>query len=85
MFITTIWEKIKELINKMVGPKSIEQVYHLTPIISNEMIDAINLWGDMYKDLSPWLKQGVNGDPVEIVSMGLPSLIASEMARTAVL
>ena len=85
MFITTIWEKIKELINKMVGPKSIEQVYHLTPIISNEMIDAINLWGDMYKDLSPWLKQGVNGDPVSIVSMGLPSLIASEMARTAVL
>lgn len=85
MFITTIWEKIKELINKMVGPKSIEQVYHLTPIISNEMIDAINLWGDMYKDLSPWLKEGVNGDPVSIVSMGLPSLIASEMARTAVL
>lgn len=85
MFITTIWEKIKELVNKMVGPKSIEQVYHLSPIISNEMIDAINLWGDMYKDKSPWLKTGVPGDPVSIVSMGLPSLIASEMARTAVL
>lgn len=85
MFLTTIWEKIKELVNKMVGPKSIEQVYHLSPIISNDMIDAINLWGDMYSDKSPWLKQGVNGDPVTIVSMGLASLIASEMARTAVL
>ena len=85
MFITTIWEKIKELVNKMVGPKSIEQVYHLTPIISNDMINAINLWGDMYTDKSPWLHEGVNGDPVEIVSMGLASLIASEMARTAVL
>ena len=85
MFITTIWEKIKELVNKMVGPKSIEQVYHLSPIISNEMMDAINLWGDMYTDKSPWLHSGVNGDPVEVVSMGLASLIASEMARTAVL
>ena len=85
MFITTIWEKIKELVNKMVGPKSIEQVYHLSPIISNDMLNAINLWGDMYSDKSPWLKQGVNGDPVTIVSMGLASLISSEMARTAVL
>ena len=85
MFITTIWEKIKELVNKMVGPKSIEQVYHLSPIISNDMLNAINLWGDMYSDKSPWLKQGVNGDPVTVVSMGLASLISSEMARTAVL
>lgn len=69
----------------MVGPKSIEQVYHLTPIISNEMMDAINLWGDMYTDKSPWLHEGVNGDPITIVSMGLAPLIASEMARTAVL
>lgn len=83
MLITTIWEKIKEIVNHMFGTKSIEQVLHVTPLISNEMQTAIDLWGDMYKGQAPWLREGTVGNPVTVRSMGLPAIIASEKARTA--
>ena len=83
MLITTIWEKIKEIVNHMFGTKSIEQVLHVTPLISNEMQTAIDLWGDMYKGQAPWLCEGTVANPVTVRSMGLPAIIASEKARTA--
>lgn len=85
MGVSTIWSKIKEIVNKMTGPKTIEQVVHVSPTISSKMADAITLWADMYEDNSPWLKEPTYDNPVRIVSLGLPSLIASEKARLATL
>lgn len=65
--------------------KSIEQVLHIKPTISSEMIEAIELWGDMYQNKSPWLKEATYQDPSRITSLGLPSFIASEKARMATL
>lgn len=80
-----IWQKIKEMIQKMINPKSVEQVLHVVPAVSNEMLDAIELWEDMYEDKAPWLHEPTPGDPTHVASLGLPSFIASEKARMAVM
>lgn len=69
----------------MIGPKSISEALHIAPTISTDMIDAIELWGDMYQEKSPWLHDGTIADPVTVKSMGLPAFISSEKARTALL
>lgn len=80
-----IWNKIKEIVSKMLPKKSIENVIHVTPCVSDRMADAIQLWSDMYEGNSPWLKEPTDADPVRIVSLGLPALIASEKARMVTL
>lgn len=80
-----ILAKLKEVFSKMIGTKSIESVLHVAPSISSEMQSAIELWEFMYKGQSPWLRQATFDDPTVIVSLGLPQLIASEKARTALL
>lgn len=80
-----IWQKIKEIVQKMLPKKSIENVLHITPCVSDRMADAIQLWSDMYEGNSPWLKEPTFNDPVRIVSLGLPALIASEKARMVTL
>lgn len=69
-------EFLKGVFSKMIGPKSIESVLHITPAISNAMKEAIELWESMYKDQSPWLTNNVK-------SAGIASLIASEKSRMA--
>ena len=69
----------------MIGSRTIEQTLHITPIISSQMENAIQLWSTMYKDQSPWLHEPTPNDPTRVVSLGLPSMIASEKARTALL
>ena len=73
------------MIQSMINPKSVEQVLHVVPAVSNEMLDAIELWEDMYEDKAPWLKEGSLTDPVQVLSLGLPAMIASEKARMAVM
>ena len=81
-----IFEKIKELVKKLTGTgKSIEQVLHIKPTISSEMIEAIELWGDMYQDKAPWLKEGTLANPERVTSLGIPAFIASEKARMCTL
>ena len=84
-FWSTIAYTIKEMVQKMIGAKTIERTLRVAPVISSQMEHAIELWSDMYKGQSPWLKEPNYGDPVRIVSLGLPALIASEKARTALL
>ena len=69
----------------MFSPKTIENVLHVSPAISNDMINNIQLWTDMYENKAPWLKSATNDDPSEVKSLGLPQIIASEKARTALL
>ena len=80
-----ILQKLKEVFKKMVGNKSIENVLHVAPVVSSEMQSAIELWEFMYKGQSPWLKEATYDDPTVIKSLGLPQMIASEKARTALL
>lgn len=84
-FWSTIAYKVKEMIQKMLGSRTIEQTLHVAPVISSQMEHAIELWSDMYKNQSPWLKEPSYGDPVRVASLGLPAMIASEKARTALL
>ena len=82
---STIAYKIKEVLSKMIGARTIERTLHVTPTISSEMENAIQLWTDMYKNKAPWLKEPTYNDPSRIVSLGLPAMIASEKARTALI
>lgn len=81
----SIWNKIKEVFKKMLGNTTLEQKLNITPAISNEMRNAIELWTDMYQDNAPWLKEPTAADPIRITSLGLPAMISSEKARMAVL
>jgi A118 family predicted phage portal protein len=80
-----ILQKLKEVFSKMIGTKSIENVLHIQPVMSSQMQNAIQLWEDMYTGHSPWLKNPTYNDPTYVASLGLPQLIASEKARTALL
>ena len=84
-FWSSIISKLKEILKKMIGARTIEQTLHVTPIMSSQMEHAIQLWADMYKNQAPWLKEPTQQDPVRIASLGLPAMIASEKARTALL
>lgn len=42
--------------------------------MSDDMVESLELWSEMYEDKSPWLNK-------EIKSMNLPASIASELAR----
>ena len=84
-FWSTIAYKIKEVLHKMIGARTIEQTLKVTPAISSQMENAIQLWADMYKNQAPWVKEPSYADPTRVVSLGLPALIASEKARTALL
>lgn len=80
---SALWQRIREALQKMIGAKSIEKVLHVTPAISNRMIDAIDMWSLLYTNQAPWLHEPTAHDPTRVVSLGLPAMIASEKARTA--
>ena len=81
----SLWNIIKEIAKKMLPKKTVENVLHVNTAISDRMADAIQLWSDMYEGRSPWLKEPTYINPSRIVSLGLPSLIASEKARMVTL
>ena len=81
----SLWQKIKEIVKKMLPKKTVEDVLHITPCVSDRMADSIQLWADMYEGNSPWVREPTPDNPVRIVSLGLPALIASEKARMATL
>lgn len=82
---SVIVQKLKEIFAKMIGSRTLEQTLHISPIISSEMETAIQLWSDMYKGNPPWVHEPTWEDPSRVVSLGIPALIASEKARTALL
>ena len=84
-YFYNLWNKIKERIKSMFGPKEIEKAIRVAPTLSSKMADAITLWSNMYEDNPPWLKTPTRESPTRVVSLGLPSLIASEKARLATL
>ena len=84
---SAIASKLKEMIRKMFSGNTIGTALNLqiAPVISLQMEEAIKLWDDMYKGKADWLHEPTDGDPIRIVSLGLPAMIASEKARTALI
>ena len=86
MTFSNVWIKIKEMARHMFGmEKTIEQTLHMTPAVSSKMTEAIDLWTSMYEDNAEWLHEPDASNPIKVVSLGLPSFIASEKARMAVI
>lgn len=77
----SLWNTLKGAWNKMFGRDVIAKVLSVQPAVSNEMINQIQLWSEMYEGRAPWLKSPEPGSPERVVSLGLPALIASEKAR----
>lgn len=69
----------------MLGLDAVERIIAVKPAISSEMINQIQLWSRMYEGRASWLKEPTPEDPVRVVSLGLPALIASEKARLVTL
>jgi len=84
-FWSTIAYRLREILKSMIGTRTIEQTLHVAPAISSQMETAIQMWSDMYKGQAPWIHEPTFADPTRVVSLGLPALIASEKARTALL
>lgn len=87
----TLWSaiasKLKEIWQKMFSNSAIENALDIkiAPIISNEMEQAIKLWDDMYKGKPDWIHEPDSTNPIRVVSLGIPAMIASEKARTALI
>ena len=77
--------KVKEIVHKMISPKTVTDALKIKNEISSLMFANIGLWSKMYENRAPWLREPDKENPVRIVSLGLPSLIASEKARMATL
>ena len=69
----------------MITGRTIEKELKITPVISTKMENAIQLWSAMYKNEATWLHEPTPDNATRVVSLGLPALIASEKARTALL
>ncbi|WP_236896983.1 phage portal protein [Clostridium beijerinckii] len=75
MFLNTVKEFIKKVINSMFNKGTIEQQMNVDVAISNAMVDAIDLWTNIYTNNSPWV------DKKNVFSMNLGVGIASEFAK----
>lgn len=84
-FWSVIASKIKEMVKSMIGARTVEKTLHVAPVISSKMEESIQLWSDMYRNQAPWIKEPSAADPVRVVSLGLPAMIAAEKARMVVL
>ena len=82
---STISTNIKRMVWSMITGRTIEKELKIAPVISSQMENAIQLWTAMYKNEATWLHEPTADNPNRVVSLGLPSLIASEKARTALI
>lgn len=80
-FIQNVIGRVK----KMLGINEIQRIINIKPVVSSDMVNAIQLWSQMYEDRPPWKKNPRPGEPEKVTTLGLPSLIASEKARMATL
>ena len=75
---TSILMKIRQVINRMLPYRSIEQAEHIESPLSPEMTSALDTWYSLYRNRAPWLSDSVK-------SMNLPAFICSEIARQIIL
>ena len=81
--LNQVINKLKGILNKMIGKQTIQEVLRVTPAISDKMVSAIDMWSLMYEDKAPWIHDPTDEDPTTVRTLGLPQLIASIKASTA--
>ena len=69
----------------MIGSRTIQNELHVSYAISPKMEKAIQDWTNLYMNNAPWLHTPDADDPILVASLGLPAMIASEKARTALI
>lgn len=74
ILLNKIRQWLKGVINKLISKKSVKQALNIDIAVSDEMFHAINLWSNMYKNLSPWINDNTS-------SLNLAAAISSEVAR----
>lgn len=82
---SSILDKLREMVNKVIGAKTVEQALRISPAVSNDMERSIKLWADIYKDNAPWLHEPNWNDNRRVASRGIAQQIASEKARMCLL
>ena len=82
---SSVVSRLKELIRSMIGSRTIQNELHVSYAISPKMETAIQDWTNLYLDKAEWLHDPTDSDPTRVVSLGLPSMIASEKARIALI
>ena len=70
---------IRTVLKKLLPYKDIESVERIETPLSPDMVNALDLWLEMYTGKSPWLSQS------GMKSLNLPSFISSEIARQIIL
>ena len=69
----------------MIGSRTIQNELHVSYAISPKMETAIQEWTNLYLGKAEWLHDPDDNNSERIVSLGLPAMIASEKARTALI
>lgn len=72
-------EWVRRVINKLFAKKDIKDAIGVDIAVSEEMLNAIGLWGQMYANESPWV------DNNKVKSLNLPATIANEISRLVTL
>lgn len=70
---------IRRVINKLFAKQDIKDALNIDIAISEEMLEAIGQWSEMYEDRAYWI------DNVNTQSLNLPSAIANEISRLVTL
>ena len=76
--LETIKKWIRMVKEKMLKKESVRQASGLNAAVSDEMAEAIRLWGQMYENNPPWKSETVS-------TANLPAAIAGEVARLVTL
>ena len=75
---SAIAAKIREVFRKMIPYQTIQQAEQTETPLSNDMVNALNLWYNLYLNKAHWLND-------QTKSMNLPAFISSEIARSVVI
>lgn len=75
---TMIATKLREVFHKMIPYQTIQQAEQTETPLSTDMVNALNLWYDLYRNKAPWLNDTTK-------SLNLPAFISSEVARSVVI
>lgn len=71
-------ETIKKAVFRLFGVQDVKQALKIEANISDKMAKEIIVWKNMYEDTAEWVKEDVH-------SLGLPSAIATELAKLTTL
>lgn len=75
---TRLLQFIRQVVRKIIPYKDIESVEKIETPLSDDMVNALDAWYEMYRDEAYWLSDDVK-------SLNLPAFVSSELARQIVL